>query len=537
MNCLTLLDGARRLHSSNPALVLLDGAKEINSLSYVQFFRHIEVLSAAFLKLNIKSGDPVLIISGLCPQSLISIFSCFAIGAMVVPLNTAVGEKELGRIIKEIKPVGAICDGSLDKDTLTVLKNSCGILITICPEASAGRYFKDVRAYEDVLGYEDGPDAASFESLMQRINGSEPALLIQTSGSSGVPKNILYSHQQLVTFMNHHDYLYRQFSDVAGESVFKSDLIATLPLSHLGGLGFCIQGLMMGRTVNLLRNFLPQHYLEHAVRKKVRLMMMVPSMYEQLLSTDIRDKDLAALKFCISIGEDCCKKLLKNIQDRFGVAVYSAYGLTECETGIGHGADVIEAKKIPEGSCGRLLFGEVKLVDKQGHRNNKQGELWIKNKTVFPCYTDSELNLQCFHKGWFRTGDLFYRDAEGNYYHRGRQDNMFVVHGENIYPAEIENIFNAHQAIKQSVVSPIKNLEKRVFPAVLVKTVSSGRNIKPGKGELIDYYLAHGSQHAAPGWIFFADVIPTIASGKVDRIKCASLLQQSYEAHQQQLQQ
>lgn len=114
-------------------------------------------------------------------------------------------------------------------------------------------------------------------------------------------------------------------------------------------------------------------------------------------------------------------------------------------------------------------YGNVRLVDEEEHECVSEGELWVSNESVEPCYLDDAMNLTRFHEGWLKTGDYFYRDEDGYFYWKGRIDDMFVCRGNNIYPVEIEKILLTHPAVEEAVMTAISETDGTISPAVLVK--------------------------------------------------------------------
>jgi long-chain acyl-CoA synthetase len=234
--------------------------------------------------------------------------------------------------------------------------------------------------------------------------------------------------------------------------------------------------------------------------------------------------DKSALRFCIIGGEPAPAELLLEISRAFGVPVTTVYSMTECLSGIAHHRRDL-ATRVKPGSCGKPFFGEVSLRDSQGREQSEFGELWVRNATVRACYTDPALNEERLHGGWFRTGDLFSRDEDGDYFHRGRADDMFICNGKNIYPVEIEGLLSGHAAVEMACAGPVTLPGKGPVPGVLIVTRSPVT-----EAELQAYCMRHGASHAVPQVIRFVASLPLLGPGKIDRQGAQRLLQQSFAA-------
>jgi acyl-coenzyme A synthetase/AMP-(fatty) acid ligase len=254
--------------------------------------------------------------------------------------------------------------------------------------------------------------------------------------------------------------------------------------------------------------------------------VLVPGLYDALLRDMRGPVQDSALRYCLTMGEAVTQQLSAIIEQSLGARVYSAYGMSEALSGLGHHGD-----NLPFGCCGQLLFGEARLVDCDPHgadaRRGDEGELWVRNATVAPCYRDENLNAEKFVDGWYRTGDRFRRDAQGRYFFLGRVDAMCVVNGRNVYPADVEQVLLAHPAVRDCLAAIIVLDDGRRRLGALVCPRAGSTVTAAG---LLDWFLQHGSLHAMPAWLAFADSIPDSAGGKRDRRAVAAVLQRDYAA-------
>jgi acyl-CoA synthetase (AMP-forming)/AMP-acid ligase II len=354
---------------------------------------------------------------------------------------------------------------------------------------------------------------------------AHPALVVHGSGSSGNPKAVLMSQGDLLRFFEYHDFVYSQYSEEPDQLIGTSAIVTGLPTSHLAGLANCLQGLMSGRRTCLLSFFLPEMYLKLVEEMRCAFILLVPSLYRSLLKEPyLRTMDRSALRFCITGGEPCPPELVSQVEHAFGVPLVTGYSMTECLSGLGHLRRDLFARDIKPGSCGRPIFGEVKLCDRQGGESSREGELWVRNATVHECYLDPELNERHLRGGWFRTGDLFFRDADGCFFHRGRVDDMFICNGKNIYPVELETLLMRHPAIEMACAAPVSTAQRGTVPGALIVARQAVSH-----AEIQEFSMKFGPSHAIPQVVKVVDALPQLGPGKVDRRRAAELLQEHFD--------
>jgi acyl-CoA synthetase (AMP-forming)/AMP-acid ligase II len=283
---------------------------------------------------------------------------------------------------------------------------------------------------------------------------------------------------------------------------------------------------MTGRHTFLPSVFIPDVFLRLVEQVRCAFLMLVPSLYRSLLNEPyLQRMDKSAVKFCVTGGEPCPDALAERIEAAFGVPLVMAYSMTECLSGIGHSRRELFSRQVERGSCGKPLFGEVSLRDAQGRPQLEEGELWVRNATVHVCYLDEAMNEDRFRNGWFRTGDLFFKDEDGNFFHRGRADDMFVCNGKNIYPAELEQLLMRHPDVDLACAAPVSMAAKGPVPAVAVSVRRAVR-----AAELQEFCMLNGPSHAVPQLVLFLETLPIIGPGKIDRQRVGRLLQQACES-------
>jgi long-chain acyl-CoA synthetase len=197
-----------------------------------------------------------------------------------------------------------------------------------------------------------------------------------------------------------------------------------------------------------------------------------------------------------------------------GVDVIEGYGLTEC----GPIITLNPRGRNKLGTIGPALPGfECKVIDSDGNvlPQGEAGELIVRSEcNALGYYNRPDAQAERFRDGWVHTGDIVACDPDGWFTFKGRVDDQMNVGGENVFPAEVENILATHPEVRDVTVVPVPHGVKGQVPvAFVVRNVESHL----GEKELIDYYLAHGPAYSHPRRIYFIDKMPLLATGKTDR--------------------
>ena len=505
-------------HSDTMALTHVRTAVVRSSKTFSELARRVGRFAHALRKLRVHTNDTVLILASTSVEVLEAILSCCNVGAVAMPVSPLLGTQGIERIIRQMRPKCCIFDDIPVAATLAALQAQGSCLVSLKARHQEGT--PEWHEYERVL--EDSRGELGFPEF----DAGQAALIVHSSGSEGQPTAIRMSHGAVRSFLEHNALLYSQFCDPLEEATGRSAAqVAVLPVSHLGGLGLCLQGLLTGRSTYLMSFFVPAAYLRLIAQARCSFISLVPSMYRSLLrEPGLARADLSALRFCITLGEVCTAELAAEIAAGFGALAVSAYGQSECISGIAHARRELWEGRVKPGSCGTLCFGEVKLLDARGEPNDEFGELWVRNPTVHRCYPDESLNESRIRDGWFRSKDLFFRDADGCFFHRGRCDDMFVCNGQNVYPAEVERLLLRHPAIDLAYAAAVRTADQTLVPAALIRTV------RPvSEGDVLSFCARNGQSHAVPRILHCVEELPQAGPGKIDRIASRKLLQELYD--------
>jgi long-chain acyl-CoA synthetase len=500
------------------ALALTDvhssGAR--SSRSHRHLARNVCRLAIEMRRMGVRTGDSVIILCATHIAAVEAILAAMAIGAVAVPIDSLLGMDPILAIVEALLPAFCVCDGPLVPTLEAALARTCHAFLST--RQNTGKNL-------DYLSYDSLVEKSVANIEFPEIPGDRLALITYTSGSSGRPKGVTFTHGQLDTFFRYHTFLHSQFHEpqMAPSS---NPVVSVLPLTHLGGLALGLQGLVSRRPTYLMDAFLPEPFLRLVADMGCQSIMLVPSMYRSLLKeAALRELDLSRLRFCITLGEPCSPGLAQQITAALGhVTVVSAYGLTECFTGLGHLRSELAAGRVKPGSCGTHAFGEIRLVDADGQDADTFGELVVRNESVHACYLDNELNASRIVNGWFRTRDLFFKDPDGCFFYRGRCDDMFICNGKNVYPAQLETLFTDHPAVELACATSVQTGDGDVVPALFIVPRAA-----ISETEIIDFAARNGPRYAIPRLVHFTPSAPKLGPGKIDRAEVARVLQGVYD--------
>jgi acyl-CoA synthetase (AMP-forming)/AMP-acid ligase II len=349
-------------------------------------------------------------------------------------------------------------------------------------------------------------DAGPFSAVTPAPR--EPAMVLYTSGSSGKPKGVLLTHE---------GHLWAVKMRLRGGPYDQHRLLIAAPLFHMNGLGTLKFALAAGATVILLPQFHTQRYIEAIERFRATWLTAVPPMLAMMFrekalfeATDV--SSVSAIRMgSAPVGE----RLMAQIRASFPNArVVNVYGTTEAGP-IVFGPDPRGRPK-PDAALGwpqeRV---ELKLVDPQG-REGDEGELWQRTPAVMLGYlNDPQRTTRVLTPdGWYKSGDLFRRDATGCYWFIGRVDDMFVSGGENIFPAEVELVLARHPDVAQATVVPVPDEIKGTKPVAFVVPRAGSH---PTEDEIKRHVLANAPAYQHPRMVIFVPELPLAATNKVDR--------------------
>lgn len=479
----------------------------------VTFFdlnQRIKKAAGVLMALNVSQGDRVAL---LLPKGLefIEIYwAALSLGAVIMPLNPAYRPEELWYFLSDSESTLLVTTQEKFSELTAFLKDPFPIQVLLVDQDLPGALF-----YSSLL-----EKASADIDLPYPTQKDDTALLCYTSGTTGRSKGAMITHGNLIHNV--------QALHQAWRWTDADRLLHVLPLFHIHGLAVALHGgLYAGATILMEERFDPHQTWQLLEEDKCTVLMAVPTIYQRLsLAWEVTEKkpSLESLRVFISGSAPLPEPLFCRFKQQTGHTLLERYGMTE--TGmIASNPYEPESRKVK--SVGYPLSGvEIRVVGEDGRDTapGKVGEVWIKGDNVFKGYwKQPEKTAESFEEGWFKSGDLGYQDPEDQLrlYLKGRAKELIITGGYNVYPKEIENVLEGHEAVQESAVFglPHEDFGEQVVAGVVLK---EGTPLEAE--ELIVFCKTHLAGYKCPKKIFFRTSLPRNSMGKLQK----HLLQKEY---------
>ncbi|HZN12689.1 MAG TPA: long-chain-fatty-acid--CoA ligase [Acidimicrobiales bacterium] len=370
----------------------------------------------------------------------------------------------------------------------------------------------DSDTYETFESWIGGHDAVDPETP---TTADDIALQLYTSGTTGLPKGAMLTNTNLGALMDEAARMWRIDSG--------STNVVCMPLFHIGGSGWALVGMWAGVTSLLYREFDPMEILEGLTKHKVTNALFVPAMLQFLCTIpSAAEGDYSMLRSIVYGASPITNDVLLKSMQTFGCDFIQVYGLTETTGAI---TQLSPEDHDPEGPRAHLLrsagrpypWVEMRVINPEDGSDQPPGavgELWSRSVQNMKGYWNKpEANAAAFtDDGWFKTGDAGYLDEEGFVFLTDRVKDMIVSGGENVYPAEIENVLSLHPAIADvAVIGVPDDRWGETVKAVVVLADGSEATAQ----EIISYSRERLAGFKCPTSVDFTDVLPRNPSGKL----------------------
>ena len=441
--------------NNNNTFLILDDRTEI---SYKDFISLSSKISHKLTNLGLKSGDHILVKSPKCKETLSLYLSSILTGSVFFPLNSNYTLNETIYFIEDSKPSFLICESS-EVESIKPICDNIGCKILSLNANGEGEVTNNLDSLD------------SFFKPNTRLN-DDLAALLYTSGTTGKPKGAMLTHQNLVS--NAHQLINLWNIDTS------DTLIHSLPIYHTHGLFVAINTSMMsGATIRFIKNFNIDLVIE--AFKYSTLMMGVPTFYTRLIKDKRLDKKVTKnMKLFISGSAPLLTKTHQDFYNITGHQILERYGMTETNMNTSnpfHG----ERKA---GSVGKPLKDiNIRINKTKGYKNtihNEIGMIEIMGPNVFKGYLNNPKKTQeaFTEDGYFITGDIGHFDKDGYLFISGRNKDLIISGGFNVYPKEIEDVINQHKSVIESAVFGIKDHDLGEVPIAAVVMINNNTKIK-----------------------------------------------------------
>ena len=532
--CGTMYDAVRETARQYPNNVAFDFMGR--STTYRQMLQHIDACARSLRTIGTRAGDRITIAMPNCPQAIYMLYAINRVGAVANMVHPLSAEKEIEEYLNRSHSTTVITLDQFYGKIEAIRKNTelrNVIIARIKDELTrpirAGYMVTEGRKIERIP--RDAPiiswkqfiklGRSSFPDYKVRRKADDPAVILYSGGTTGKTKGIVLTNLNF-------NALGEQVK--ATNPMFKPGdrMLAAMPLFHGFGLGVCIHTMLAhgGRCV-LVPRFTAKSYAKLITKYRCNFIAGVPTLYEALLRLkSVERADLSCLKGVFS-GGDSLSIELKRKFDRFlynhnaSIQIREGYGTTECVTA----SCLTPPSQSREGSIG-IPFPDTyyKIVEPGTERElpyGEEGEILIAGPSVMKEYMDmpeeTAETLRRHGDGltWVYTGDLGTMDEDGFIYFKGRIKRMIISSGYNIYPAQLENIFDAHEKVHMSCIIGVPDSLRmhRVKAFVMLKEGVPAN--EQTKKELMAYAAKHIAKYAMPYDIEFRSELPTTLVGKV----------------------
>ncbi|QOZ26703.1 class I adenylate-forming enzyme family protein [Bradyrhizobium sp. CCBAU 51753] len=481
------------------------------SVTYGELAGRTASIAASLTKAGLRDGDRIAI---YLPNGVDWVEACFAAlraGAVVVPISYDAAEGEISYRLTDAA-CGFVVTTAARKD----------LLEKICRDAAI--------APTAIFA---GPDAEKEGLLLEALasgasaSPSDPgdidrsSFIIYTSGTTGRAKGVVLSLRSMLWIAA------ACWAPVA-ELTDKDVVLSPLPLFHSYGLNLSVLGVLaVGASERIMEKFSPQQALDLLQTGTYSVLPGVPTMFHYLLlrAQESGVERLGALRLCISAGAIMPATLNRAFEERFAIRLLDGYGITETATMVTmnwlHGAR-------PMGSCGLPVPGlAVRIVDPSSTEDvpiGEEGELIVRGPNLMQGYHNKPAETaSALRKGWYHTGDLAKSDPAGYLTITGRIKELIIRGGQNIAPAEIEEVVVRHPQVRDCAVVGLKHATLGEVPCLFVVAKENGLDIP----SLMDHCRSQLSAYKIPEATHLVGEIPRTGSGKIMRFKLVEMLSQA----------
>ena len=476
-----------------PDKIFLVSEADQRQYFYKEFEAAVMRTARMLVAKGVGKGDVVSLLLPNSVEYIIAYFACWQIGALAGPINSLLKSQEIAYVISNSEARALLVNSEFLPLIETIREELTGLqaIVTFDDEAEATR--------EQTTG----------ANPTVEIDADHEAIIIYTSGTTGKPKGCLLTHGNVIANA-------RQITNWLGFTA-KDRLLTIMPLFHMNAVSVTtMSALYAGGSTVVSPKFSASRFWQIISDYQVTSFGSVATMLSMLLSTYPNGVPNGLktnqLRFAMCGSAPVPAEVLRRFEETFKCLVVEGYGLSEstCRSTF----NPPDQRRRP-GSCGVPIGNEMRVVDEEDREvaDGELGEIVLRGENILKGYYKNDTaNATAFRNGWFHTGDIGYRDADGFYYIVDRKSDMIIRGGENIYPREIDEVLYQHPDIAAAAAVGVKDeLYGEEVAAVVV--------LKPGANttaqELIDYCKARLADFKCPKTVHFVEDIPKGPTGKL----------------------
>ena len=478
-----------------PDKIFLFSEADNRQFTYREFEAVVRCVAGMLWDSGVRKGDVVSLLLPNSVEYVIAYFACWQLGALAGPINSLLKSQEIAYVIS----------------------NSESKLLLVNSEFEPQIEASDINTirFDNV---EEVPERPAGESA---IDENDEAIIIYTSGTTGKPKGCLLTHGNVIANA-------RQISSWLGFT--ESDrLLTMMPLFHMNAVSVTtMSALYAGGSTVVSPKFSASRFWQIISDYQITSFGSVATMLSMLLSTypDGVPPGLNTqqLRFAMCGSAPVPAEVMKRFEETFNCLVVEGYGLSEstCRSTF----NPPDQRRRP-GSCGLSIGNEMRVVDDDDRDvgDGELGEIVLRGENILKgYYKNPDANATAFRNGWFHTGDIGYRDADGFYYIVDRKSDMIIRGGENIYPREIDEVLYQHPSVAAAaaVGVPDELYGEEVAAVIVLK-----EGAKTSEQEVIDFCKARLADYKCPKSVHFVHDIPKGPTGKLLKRELVKMLKEN----------
>jgi fatty-acyl-CoA synthase len=462
---------------------------ERSELTYKQLDEHSNAIANAWREQGLEPGEGVAILARNHRGFLESVFAGAKCGARIILLNTSFAGPQIREVAER------------EGTDLLVYDDEYSEMLDGIDDPPRGRY----RAWADEPG-EDTLDALidGGDTSGPPRPGTEAKVTILTSGTTGTPKGAPRSTPKSLGLIG----------GLLSKVPFKAGEVTELcvPMFHALGFAQALVGIGLGSTLVVRRRFDPEQTLESLEEHRATAMVMVPVMLQRTLELGeekIKEHDLSALRIIFLSGSALSADVAKRALKAFGPVVYNLYGSTEVSY-----ATIATPQDLEDdpSTVGKVVRGSVVKIFDDNDKElpaGESGRIFVGNLSQFEGYTGGGSKDEI--EGLMASGDIGHFDERGRLYIDGRDDEMIVSGGENVFPAEVEELLSSHEQIAEAAVIGVD--DEKFGQRLKAFVVKRGDSLS--EDDVKNYVKENLARYKVPREVVFLDELPRNATGKV----------------------
>ncbi len=463
-------------------------------LTYTDLHAAAAATAGMLTQQGITPGDRVGIVLPNVPAYPVLFYGALLAGAVVVPMNPLLKAREVEYYLRD-SGMSLVFGWDGGGSAVAEAARAVGIGSVVVPALGP--------TPEQLGDASPAPDAVDRDD-------EDTAVILYTSGTTGQPKGAELTHHNLASNAS---------TTVSAliQTTPEDVIMGCLPLFHVFGLTCGLNAsVRTGSCLTLIPRFDAGKALEVIGRDRVTVFEGVPTMYAGMLHHESAESaDVSSLRTCITGGSAMPVEVLRSFEERFGCIVLEGYGLSETSPVASFNQPGMERKP---GSIGVEVPGcEMKVVDDDGHEvaQGEPGEIAIRGENVMKGYWGRpDATAEAIPDGWFRSGDIATKDADGYFTIVDRKKDLIIRGGYNVYPREIEEALYEHPTVAEAAVVGLLHPElgEEVGAAVAFKP---GQSAEPA--ELVAFVKERVAAYKYPRTVWIVDALPKGPTGKILR--------------------